>query len=200
MNAKQFVQVSSVSIVSVIATLGVVSFLKSSGPPVTGPKESKPVAIHFKVNDAETELEVTSTDPSGCKDDKGEKPGCFKIKNKKTGLIKYEFAAPAYWELKRFLICQRTTEITQAEPCDVDLTLNERLEFSVMEKEDGGKILVTPASGVVDLTQLPDGAALRTFYVFDQNTIRSRYVYSIVACDGANCIGLDPPVDNKGRE
>lgn len=200
MSVKQFVQVSSVSIVSILATLGVASFIKDSGPPVTGPKESKPVAIHYQVNNAETELEVTLTDPSGCKDDKNEKPGCFKIKNKKTGLIKYEFTGPDQWELKRFLICQRTAEITEADPCDSDLTLNERLEFFVMEEEGGGKILVTPASGVVDLTQLPAGPELRTFYVFDQNTIRLKYVYSIEACDGENCIRLDPPVENKGRE
>jgi hypothetical protein len=200
MKARQLLWGSSVSVVSIIATLGVVTVIKNSGPPVTGPKESKPVTINYKVNDAGTELEVTLTDPDGCKKNHNEKSGCFKIKNKKTGLIKYEFTASDQWELKRFLICQRETEITVTDPCTVDLTLNERLEFSVMENADGGKILVTPASGEVDLSQLPAGAALRTFYLFDQNTIQRKYVYSIEACDGDNCIRLDPPVENKGRD
>lgn len=197
MNMKQFLLIASVIAISVIATKTVLTTGIFSAANPNAPRPKKDIVIEFKLNDTSTALVATSKSHPSCKTG-GEKGGCFKVKNKKVGVVKFEFTAPPAWELTKFMVCQRTTEITTTDPCNVPLTLDERLEFSVMESKSGGKILVTPESGVVDIAQLPAGAALREFYLFDQNTIKLKYVYSIEACNGSICVRLDPPVENTG--
>ena len=209
MKIKEVVRVSGVAVASAIGTyvftIGLFSAYK-----VDEPKEKKEMSIEFSVKPDETALYVIDQSKKKCKTDAGQKAGCFRVGGKKTGLVKYEFNkfdddddddndVDDGWRLKKFMICQRDVEITQANPCTTTLSVAERLEFFIMESETGGKILVTPASGEVDLSQLPAGADLREFYVYDQNIIKLKYVYSIEACNGAACVRLDPPVENKGR-
>ena len=71
-----------------------------------------------------------------------------------------------------------------------------------MNNAQGDEILLTPKSGEVDLTQLKDDS-LRTFFLFDQNTIKRDYFYNIQVCkpesETETCLTLDPPVENRGR-
>ena len=74
-----------------------------------------------------------------------------------------------------------------------------------MNNPQGDEILRTPKSGQVDLTQLADDDNLRTFYLFDQNTIKRDYFYNIQVCkleyesEKKTCLTLDPPIENRGR-
>ena len=104
--------------------------------------------------------------------------------------------------LNQFTICPGLDKITNS--CPVNLDRNERLEFFIMNNAQGDKILLTPKSGQVDLTLLGDDS-LRTFFLFDQNTIRREYFYNIQVCkteyesESETCLTLDPPVENRGR-
>ena len=171
------------------------------------PRENKDFTIAFQVSGNEDKLEVTSPNLDNCKN-KGSKTGCFRIKKLKTGLITFKFTdEDNKWALQQFTVCRGETPVTDS--CTNDLTLDERLEFIVMNDATGSKTLFTPASGEVDLTQLQLPAGSSTFYLFDQNTIKQTYYYNIKACrideeknageDVKQCLTfIDPPVENKG--
>lgn len=173
----------------------------------TKPREKKDFVIAFEVNDTEDKLVVTSPATDNCKNN-GSKTGCFKIKKLKTGLITFNFTDDEdKWELRQFTVCSGDTEITDS--CNSDLTLDERLEFFVMDDDTGTTTLFTPASGEVDLTQLNLAAGSNTFYLFDQNTINQTYYYNIKVCrtdeekdksdTDKDCLTfIDPPIENKG--
>jgi hypothetical protein len=164
----------------------------------TKPRKKEDIQITFKVSDSGDKLEVTSPDDQKC-NDKGKGKGCFKIKKLKTGLITFNFTDDDdMWFLRQFTICSGEAHVTDS--CSSDLTLDERLEFFVMDDKAGTTMLFTPASGQVDLTLLPDGT--KTFYLFDQNNIKRTYYYNIIACkneDPQECRWFaDPQVENRG--
>jgi hypothetical protein len=164
----------------------------------TKPREKENIQITFKVSDSGDKLEVTSPDDQDCKKNDKRK-GCFKIKKQSTGLITFNFTDDDdTWFLRQFTICSGEADVTDS--CSSDLTLEERLEFFVMDDKAGTTILFTPASGQVDLTLLPDGT--NTFYLFDQNSIERTYYYNIIVCkneDPQECEWFaDPQVENKG--
>jgi hypothetical protein len=210
MNARQ---VTLLLIVAVLSATVTFIFVKDSAgkkdsgngltPPIIlkdtkKPKERDVLTINYGVNAEGNQLEITANDSEKC--DGSTKNGCFKIKKSKAGLIKFVFTNADTWELTQFTICQGTTPIEDT--CKVDLTLDEQLEFFVMDDSSGTTILLTPKSGQVDLTQIQDGDNAGTFYLFDQNTIDREYYYNIRACpaDGGTCVYLDPPIENKGRD
>lgn len=198
MNIRQVSILVAVAIISVFATHAFISrgFFSSSDP--TEPKDKKEVIVKYKVSEDASKLEVVSNDSGTCITDT--KKGCVKIKKSDTGLITYTFENDDNaWVLRQFTICRGETPITIK--CGAELTLDEQLEFFVMSSSTGGTILLTPKSGEVKLTQLSGIEPLRTFYLFDQNTIKQNYYYNIQACNTETevCLTLDPPVENRGR-
>jgi len=196
MNNRLLALILGVAVLSVVATYISITFGFSLYD-TSKPKGKKDIAIEFEVNSDGNMLEITSPLSNNCKAANSNKKGCFKIKKNKTGLVTFKFTADEAWELKQFTICQGDTKIKDS--CGSDLNLDQRLEFFIMDDAKGSNILVTPASGEIDLSSFPAAAGLREFYFFDQNTIRQDYFYNIEACNGGDCIYLDPPVENKGR-
>ncbi len=199
MNIRQGSILAGVSIISVVATYFVSHVVMKSSVDTTKAKVKEPVAIHYDVKTTDPRALEIKSNSNIYPCSRSNNSGCFKIKRPKTGVITFTFdnAEPA-WELKQFTICQGGTPIKNS--CIKDLTLNEQLEFFVMDDSTGTTILLTPKSGEVDL--VPLGDALRTFYLFDQNTIKQDFYYSIKACnkDTDECLNLDPPIENKGRD
>jgi len=204
MERRQAIAFGGGAVIAVAATLVVSGLLSLAAydPTIPRPKEAIPT-IGFEVNMDEEQLVISPTFQGNCNQhpDTPNNPknkGCFRIKKNSIGLIKFEFTASDDWVLKQFTICRGDSKIKTS--CDDALTIFERLEFFVMNDDKGTTVLLTPGSGVVDLNQLPDGDALRTFYLFDQNTIKGDYFYNIEACNTTinKCWTLDPPVENKG--
>lgn len=204
MNIRQIALVVVVALVAAIITFLLISkgFISLSDTTVAKP-ESTP-EITFKINSAGDELEITSftngTDPNlkNCRNTT--KKNCIKVKRGYAGLVAYTFDnQDDDWVLTQFTICRGLDKITIK--CSADLDRNERLEFFIMNNAQGDKTLLTPKSGEVDLTQLAEDESLRTFFLFDQNTIKRDYFYNIEVCNyqTENCLTLDPPVENKGR-
>lgn len=209
MNAKTVTTILVVAILSATVTYIVV---KSPGGDATAPtptedtkkpKDKDSITINYAVNTAGDGLEITANNSEKC--DGSTKPGCLKVKKSKTGLIEFVFADADDWNLTQFTICAGSTPIEES--CAADLTLDEQLEFFVMDDSTGTTILLTPDNGQVKLTQLQTGAKFDTFYLFDQNTIHQKYYYNIKACPDGNddgsddgCVYLDPPLENKGRD
>jgi hypothetical protein len=85
------------------------------------------------------------------------------------------------------------------------LSVEERLEFFIMKDKKGTKVLDTPETGEISLTGLAgddeNPANPTKFYLVDQNTIKQVYFYNIEACKtgSSECVYLDPPVENEGR-
>ena len=195
MNIRQFSTLIGVALFSVVATYTVISMGLFNATDTSGPKDRKDIVIEYKVNDDGDKLVIETNTSGKCLG--GTKNGCFKVKKSKSGAIKFEFITEDGWDLKQFTICEGSTPIEDS--CGRELKVDERLEFFVMSDKIGTEILLTPPNGQVDLTQL--GAGVKTFYLFDQNTIRQEYYYNIEACptDDGKCIYLDPPIENKGR-
>jgi hypothetical protein len=194
MNTKGvLVLTSGVALISIVATL----YLTAGNPPpktTAGPKASDKHVVEFRVEKiaSPSKLEITTAGASSCA-----KKGCFKIKNKNSGEITFNFTAPDdKWQLTEFKICKGTDKTS----LDCKLTLWERLEFFGSQDLLGTNLLVTNLGGSIDLTSLLPGS--RTFYLFDQNAINQKYFYQIKACHPSNsppCIETDPPIVNKGR-
>ncbi|MGA9573051.1 MAG: hypothetical protein WBS20_03785 [Lysobacterales bacterium] len=197
MNIRQVSLLVGVAVLAAGATYFTTVAKISSDSDPTGPKDKEGLTIRYKINDALDGLEIVSNNGKWPCTRGENKKGCFKIKKSDAGLITYTFDnTDSAWTVKQFTICQSETPITNS--CDEDLTLDEQLEFFVMDDTTGTKILLTPKSGKVVLSPLGDG--LRTFYLFDQNTIKQDYYYNIEVCSEAgSCLYLDPPVENKGR-
>ena len=164
--------------------------------------------VTFKINSAGDELEIDSiaggTDPNLKRCRNTNNKNCIKVKRGYAGLVAFTFDnQDEDWFLDQFTICRGLDKIKTK--CEKDLTRNERLEFFVMNNPQGDEILLTPKSGQVDLTQLADDDNLRTFYLFDQNTIKRDYFYNIQVCkleyesEKKTCLTLDPPIENRGR-
>ena len=204
MNIRQIALVVVVALVAAIITFLLISkgFISLSDTTVAKPS-STPEVI-FKINSAGDELEITSitngTDPNFKKCRNTNNKNCIRVKRGYAGLVAYTFDnQDDDWVLTQFTICRGQDKVTIK--CSKDLDRNERLEFFIMNNAQGDKTLLTPKSGQVDLTQLAEDETLRTFFLFDQNTIKREYFYNIEACNyqTENCLTLDPPVENKGR-
>ena len=209
MNIRQIALLVVVALVSAIITFLLISkgFISLSDTTVAKPSSTPEVT--FKINSAGDELEITSitngTDPNLKKCRNTTKKNCIKVKRGYAGLVAYTFDnQDDDWVLTQFTICRGLDKITTK--CSADLDRNERLEFFIMNNAQGDEILLTPKSGEVDLTQLKDDS-LRTFFLFDQNTIKRDYFYNIQVCkpetetesETETCLTLDPPVENRGR-
>lgn len=195
MNIRKISEWAVIAIVTVIVTLIATNQVLTT----TVKRDKKAIAIEYEVNDDATQLVITAPLTDNCSG--GNKTGCFKIEKSKTGMVSFVFNdAKDEWILKQFTLCAGNTKITDA--CSSDLTLDERLEFFVMDDATGTTTLLTPASGEVELSLLPVG--LKTFYLLDQNTIDQEYFYNIEVCpkaapdDADKCLTLDPPIENKG--
>lgn len=191
MNTKSvLVLASGVALISVLATLYLTARVS---PPIVlaGPKIPDKPIVDFNVASGLDELEITAP-VSGCT-----KKGCFKIKKKNSGEIRFNFTAPDdNWQLTEFKICKGTDKTS----LDCNLTLWERLDFFASNDDLGTSLFVTDNSGSIDLESLPAGST--SFYLFDQNSIKQEYFYRIEACHPTNvpnCIYTDPLIDNKGR-
>lgn len=201
MTSKQFLALIGVAVLSVVVTSLVITMGLFGAKDTTGPKDRKDIVIDYAVGkvDGVDKLVIVTNTSGKCTG--GVDKGCFKVKKSKNGAIKFEFTTADGWDLKQFTICSGMNEITNS--CTVDLTLDERLEFFVMNNKAGDQILLTPPDGQVDLTQLGDD--VKIFYLFDQNTIKQDYYYNIKACptgsvDDSGCLYLDPPIENRGRD
>jgi hypothetical protein len=205
MNIKQISLLVFVALVSAAIAFLLVSKGFISLSDTTVAKSTIAPEITFKING--DELEITSitggTDPDLKKCRNTKKKNCIKVKRGFAGLVAYTFDNDDDdWVLKQFTICRGLDKITTT--CTADLDRNERLEFFIMNNAQGDEILLTPKSGEVDLTQLKDDS-LRTFFLFDQNTIKRDYFYNIQVCkpetesETETCLTLDPPVENRGR-
>lgn len=191
MNTKSVLFLSfGVALISIFATLYISARVS---PPinVSGPKHKDEPTVEFKVADSLDKLEITAP-AAGCV-----KKGCFKIKKKNLGEITFNFTAPdENWQLTEFKICKGADKSS----LDCKLTLWERLEFFGSQDILGTDLFVTKMGGGIDLTSLPAGST--TFYLFDQNSVKQEYFYSIKVCSVSNtlnCIETDPQIDNKGR-
>lgn len=204
MNIKQLILLVVVALVAAFITyLSIAKGFISLSDTTVAKIESAPT-VTFKINSAGDELEIDSisggTDPDLKKCRNTKKKNCIRVKRGYAGLVAFTFDnQDDDWFLNQFTICRGLDKITTK--CKKDLTRNERLEFFVMNNPQGDEILLTPKSGQVDLTQLTGGNALRTFFLFDQNTIKRDYFYNIQVCNEAaeTCLTLDPPFENKGR-
>lgn len=204
MSIKQIALLVVVALVAAFITYLLIARGFFSLSDTTVAKSSSTPTITYIIKGDKLEIdEITNgTDPYFKKCKNNTKKNCIKIKKGFSGLIEYTFKnQDEDWFLDQFTICRGLDKITNK--CDKDLTRNERLEFFVMNNKQGDKILLTPASGQVDLTQLADDDNPRTFYLFDQNTIRRDYFYNIQVCkyesEKKTCLTLDPPVENRGR-
>ena len=181
---------SGVAVISILATM----YIVGSVSPPSGPKTSDEHVVEFHVENIAnpSKLEITTAAASSCA-----KKGCFKIKKKNVGEIKFIFTAPDNdWQLTEFNICRNTAKSGS----DCDLTLWERLEFFASNDASGSSLYVTNGKGSIDISSLPAGST--TFYLFDQNSIKQDYFYHIKACNPNNvpeCITTDPAIENKGR-
>jgi myo-inositol-hexaphosphate 3-phosphohydrolase len=157
MDIRQVTGYLVVAIIAVLATLAAKSLLidKKLLLDTTQPRARNEMTIEYAVNADETNLEITAPDLDNCTN-QGVKSGCFRIKKKNTGLVKYEFNANDDWVLKQFTICEGETKITTS--CNTDLTLDEKLEFFIMDDNTGQTVLLTPSTGVVDLASSRRGA------------------------------------------
>jgi len=174
----------------------------------------KQVVIKFKVgtnSEGNPALVVTKQDFNHCTNHpEYQDKGCFRLEKDTSGLIKFRLKKDDFddgWTLRQFTICRDPNETDEA-PGKIEtscngssLSIEERLEFFIMDDKRGTTVLPTPESGVVDLsTGL--GNNLQEFYVVDQNTIEQVYFYNIQACKTGSpdpCVYLDPPVENTGR-
>jgi hypothetical protein len=176
MNIRQISTVVIGAMVGVIGTLIAINVLK----PTTVIRDKQVIDIEYEVNAAADKL------------------GCFRIKKNNKGWIRFVFNGDAeQWVLNQFTLCPGDTKIVDA--CLRDLTLDEQMEFAVMNDPQGTNKLQPPPSGQVKLTGLVAGS--KEFYLFDQNTIEQTYFYNIKVCQQAAptiCLTLDPPVENKG--
>ena len=181
---------SGVALFTVVAT----SYFLSIGPSKTRthPKPSaKDVVIEFKVADSLDKLVITDSDCSP------KNKGCIAVKQGHTGLVKFIFKPEDVadgWKLDEFKICKGKLKTN----LDCNLSVWQRLGFFVADDDEGTKILVADKTGSFKLNQLSPGSS--EFYLFDQNTVKKWFFYSITVCkDISNCISTDPPIDNKGR-
>lgn len=198
MNIRQVSLLVGVAVLVAGATYFTTTAKFSSSSDPTKPKTREPVVIHYEVNAAGNMLELVSNSGKWPCTRGNKANGCFKIKKSDAGLITFTFDNDdPTWVLKQFTICQEDTKITNS--CTAELNLYEQLEFFVMDDATGTNILLTPKTGEVVLTSM--GADLRTFYVFDQNSIKQDYYYNIKACNTGTgvCLNFDPLVENKGR-
>lgn len=204
MNIRQIALLVGVAVVAAVITFLLVSKGSFSLEDTTVAKLLSAPEVKFQINSAGDGLEITSiaggTDPDLRKCKNTNNKNCIRVKKGYAGLVAFTFdSQDDGWALSQFTICRGTDKITTK--CPEDLNRNERLEFFIMNSEQGDRILLTPKSGEVDLTQLADNDSLRTFFLFDQNTIRRDYFYNIEVCnyDAETCLTLDPPFENKGR-
>jgi len=195
MNIRKISEWAVIAIVAVIVTLIATNQVLTT----TVKRDKQGIDIEYKVNAAADKLEITLPATDNCNG--GAKTGCFKIKKNKKGWIKFVFNGDAeQWVLNQFTLCPTDTKIGDA--CPRPLTIDEQLEFFVMDDPQGTMILPVPASGQVGLAPLPAGS--KTFYLFDQNTIEQMYFYNIRVCTVPDpnipqkCLTLDPPIENKG--
>ena len=202
MSIKQIALLVVVAVVAALFTLLLVSKGFFSHEDTTVAKLKVAPEVTFKIEGGV--LEITSitngTDPNLKKCKNTTKKNCIKVKKGYAGLVAFTFDnEDDDWVLTQFTICRGQDKITIK--CSKDLDLNERLEYFIMNNAKGDKILLTPKSGQVDLTQLAEDDTLRTFFLFDQNTIKRDYFYNIEVCNQQteNCLTLDPPVENRGR-
>ncbi len=173
----------------------------------------KQISIKFGVDTSDPAnpiLVVKEQDVDNCTDHPDFKgKGCFRLEKDTAGLIKFNFHGQASkdWALKQFTICRdpkitADTEVKIETSCNGELlSVDERLEFFIMDDKKGTTVLATPETGVIPLVGLP-GNDLKKFYLVDQNTIKQTYFYNIEACETSNptnCATLDPPVENTGR-
>lgn len=171
----------------------------------------KQINIKFEVKSDESALVVDEQDVDNCTDHpsyNGKGKGCFRLDKDAAGLIKFKFKDSDKWTLKQFTICRDPNVTGETDEkietsCNGDLlSIDERLEFFIMDDKKGTKVLHTPESGEVVLSELFDNGKLKQFYLVDQNTIKQAYFYNIQACktdEPAKCATFDPPVENTGR-
>jgi hypothetical protein len=166
----------------------------------THPKKSNKFKIEFAVDSEAEFLEITS---ALCTGSNPQAKGCFKVKQGKSGVVLYTFNAASPWKLKEFKICKGSSK----DSLTCDLNDWERMEFAVAnavenadgEFEPGSTLTHTQMDGSIDLSGLVAGSDSTRFFLLDVNTIKQEYFYNIEACNGSNCISIDPPLDNRGR-
>ena len=200
MTSKQVPLIIGVAVLSVIATYFVISKGLIGTTDTSKAKTKQDIVVRYRVDNTGNGLTIQSNNGGGACN--GRRPqGCLEVDQGEAGLIEFEFMTQNGWTLEQFTICAGSAPIQDAcIPPGQDLTIDEQLEFFVMDDSVGTNILVTPPNGQVNLTLL--GPDIRTFYLFDQNTINQEYYYNIKACPtaGGACRYLDPPIENRGRD
>lgn len=209
MNIRQLTLLVVVALVAAIITFLLISkgFISLSDTTLAKPSTTPEVTFKIEGDGLEITSITNGTDSKfrNCKNTSNKK--CFRVKRGHAGLVAYTFDNEYNdndddddWVLTQFTICRGLDKIKTK--CTAELDRNERLEFFIMNNKQGDKTLLTPKSGQIDL-KLLGNKSLRTFFLFDQNTIKRDYFYNIQVCKGKDedktCLTLDPPFENKGR-
>lgn len=146
--------------------------------------------ITLRVNGGQLD---TETKPRGnCKKD-----GCVEVGVNQSATIKFDLRANKKWRLTEFRICEGTTK---GDVCQ--LSDRQTSEFVAYERTHGPEIF-PDEQGLINL-ELLSSNPVKKFFVYDFNSFKSDYYYSITACppgpaDSDDCIKLDPPIVNKGK-
>lgn len=127
-----------------------------------------------------------------------EDQGCIKVPQNDRAVVTFSLNAKPGWHLAQITICP---EIELA-PCT--LTVPQIADFCFSKTGDDCNPIMgwfpNPSDGTFDLTGLDTD--LQGFVIHDRNTVKQKYVYTIVACkdegEDETCTTADPPWDNGG--
>lgn len=138
------------------------------------------------------ELDILTPGSSRCRA-VSPKAGCIAVGKRNTARIKFQLHRSGGWYFTEFKICVGKAKASQ----DCNLETWQQAEFLATDMQASVQ-LFPDATGVIDLTQLP--APLTKFYLYDYNTVKEDYFYSIKACRSeSDCVDTDPPIQNGGR-
>ena len=121
--------------------------------------------------------------------------GCVFVGKSDTALINFELKTSPVWQFEKIQICNGAAKAGMV----CTFAPWQQSEFYATDAA-GTKVVWPDASGVIDLTTLPGKQT--EFYLFDYNSIKQDYFYTITVCnleDSADCIPTDPPLTNGGR-
>lgn len=188
-----------VALVSVLATITVISRAPQSAQNLHTSNHKGRHDMEFKVADNLQELVFTSEPRCKKRMKKKGKPGirgCFKVDKKQRGVIHYKFTGKTGWSLQEFKICKGFSKNRVCSPADLPVQ-----EFRIAASKKATQMFGPNDDGSIDLSQLPASSnGSVDFYLFDENTVKQDYYYSISACPTTTgtCIWTDPPIVNRG--
>lgn len=128
------------------------------------------------------------------------KKGCIKANRGTIALIDFHLVASKDWYFTEMKICSGGNKPSESNPCS--MTECQRSEFSVgasgqstrYQPDSKGRIDLKKFSNELTKFNLQNGNR----FPIDPDSDPQLYYYTITACNGSNCITLDPPIENQG--